>query len=150
MSKVNRFSLEERDNYQNRKVIYDKDVDSDIELNNIYPIIDLLNKLDKQTVELKKQLEEKEKTIQGLIKSQEFLERSCSYQMLLDTQKENILLKQQLKSQPSEIVEKIKKQLIKRLNTIAGYGRMTIDGLSFFIETEFVSDLDDILKEYQK
>ena len=150
MSKVNRFSLEERDNYQNSKVIYDKDTGSDIELNNIYPIIDLLNKLDKQTVELKKQLEEKEKTIQGLIKSQEFLERSCSYQMLLDTQKENVLLKQQLKSQPTEIVEKIKKQLIKRLNTIAGYGRMTIDELSFFIETEFGSDLDDILKEYQK
>ena len=150
MSRINRFSLEERDNYQNRKVIYDKDTDSDIELNNIYSIIDLLNKLDKQIVELKKQLEEKEKTIQGLIKAQEFLERSCSYQMLLDTQKENILLKQQLKSQPTEIVEKIKKQLIKRLNTIAGYGRMTIDELSFFIETEFVSDLDDILKEYQK
>lgn len=56
MSKVNRFSLEERDNYQNPKVIYDKDTDSDIELNNIYPIIDLLNKLDEQIVELKKQL----------------------------------------------------------------------------------------------
>ena len=57
MSKVNRFSLEERDNYQNHKVIYDKDTGSDIELNNIYPIINLLNKLDKQIVELKKQLE---------------------------------------------------------------------------------------------
>ena len=53
MSKVNRFSLEERYNYQIRKVIYDKDVDSDIELNNIYPIINLLNKLDKQIEELK-------------------------------------------------------------------------------------------------
>ena len=59
MSKVNRFSLEERYNYQIRKVIYDKDNDSDIELNNIYPIIDLLNKLDKQIIEFKKQLEEK-------------------------------------------------------------------------------------------
>ena len=29
MSKVNRFSLEERYGYQNRKVIYDKDVDND-------------------------------------------------------------------------------------------------------------------------
>lgn len=61
MSKVNRFSLEERYNYQIRKVIYDKDNDSDIELNNIYPIIDLLNKLDKQIEEFKKQLEEKKK-----------------------------------------------------------------------------------------
>lgn len=59
-------------------------------------------------------------------------------------------LKQQLKSQPAEIVEKIKKQLIKRLNTIAGYGKMTTDELSFFIENEFGSDLDTILKEYQK
>lgn len=57
-------------------------------------------------------------------------------------------LTQQLKSQPAEIVEKIKEQLIKRLNTIAGYGRMTTDELSFFIETEFGSDLDTILKEY--
>ena len=56
----------------------------------------------------------------------------------------------QLKSQPAEIVEKIKEQLIKRLNTIAGYGRMTTDELSFLIETEFGSDLDTILKEYKK
>lgn len=58
-------------------------------------------------------------------------------------------LQKQLKSQPAEIVEKIKEQLIKRLNTIAGYGRMTTDELSFLIETEFGSDLDTILKEYQ-
>ena len=58
--KVKRFSLEERYGYQNRNVIYDKDVDNDIELNNIYPIINLLNKLDKQIIKLKKQLEEKE------------------------------------------------------------------------------------------
>ena len=37
MSKVKRFSLEERYGYQNRKVIYDKNADNDIELNNIYP-----------------------------------------------------------------------------------------------------------------
>lgn len=110
MSKVKRFSLEERYGYQNRKVIYDKNADNDIELNSIYPIIDLLNKYDKQIAELQKQL----------------------------------------KDQPSEIVEKIKEQLIKRLNTIAGYGRMTTDELSFLIETEFGSDLDTILKEYQK
>lgn len=59
-------------------------------------------------------------------------------------------LQQELKSQPAEIVEKIKEQLIKRLNIIAGYGKMTTDELSFFIETEFGSDLDTILKEYQK
>lgn len=57
MDKVNRFSLEERYGYQNRKVIYDKDTDNDIELSNIYPIIELLNKCDKQITDLKKQLE---------------------------------------------------------------------------------------------
>lgn len=142
MSKINRFSLEERYDYQNRKVIYDKDADSDVELNNIYLIIDLLNKLDKQTIELQKQLEEKEKEIRQLDNEKGML---LNNSMKLLKEKDD-----KLKSQPKEIVEKIKKQLIKRLNTIAGYGRMTIDGLSFFIETEFVSDLDDILKEYQK
>lgn len=60
MNKVKRFSLEERYDYQNRKVIYDKDADDDIELNNIYPIIDLLNKYDKQIAELQKQLKASE------------------------------------------------------------------------------------------
>lgn len=71
MSKVNRFSLEERYGYQNRKVIYDKNADNDIELNSIYPIIDLLNKYDKQITELKKQLEEKEKDNQNYKKTNE-------------------------------------------------------------------------------
>lgn len=56
-------------------------------------------------------------------------------------------IKQQVRK---EVCEKIKEQLIKRLNIIAGYGKMTTDELSFFIETEFGSDLDTILKEYQK
>lgn len=57
MSKVNRFSLEERYGYQNRKVIYDKNTDNDIELNNIYPIIDLFNQLDEQIADLQHRLE---------------------------------------------------------------------------------------------
>lgn len=56
MSKVKRFSLEERYGYQNRKVIYDKNADSDIELNNIYPIIDLFNQLDEQIADLQHKL----------------------------------------------------------------------------------------------
>lgn len=126
-------------------------------------------------IELQKQLEEKTKTIVGLIEEQKNIENSASYQMFLDIQKqleekEKLLqygtteikkLQKRIsdiverdeklfKSQPAEIVEKIKKQLIKRLNTIAGYGKMTTDELSFFIENEFGSDLDTILKEYQK
>lgn len=56
MSKVKRFSLEERYGYQNRKVIYDKNADNDIELNSIYPIIDLLNQLDEQISDLQHRL----------------------------------------------------------------------------------------------
>ena len=56
MSNVKRFSLEERYGYQNRKVIYDKNTDNDIELNNIYPIIDLFNQLDEQISNLQHKL----------------------------------------------------------------------------------------------
>lgn len=63
MSKVKRFSLEERYDYQNRKVIYDKNTDNDIELNNIYPIIDLINQLDEQISDLRHRLEVAEKAL---------------------------------------------------------------------------------------
>ena len=62
MSKVKRFSLEERYGYQNRKVIYDKNADNDIELNNIYPIIGLLNQFYKQIADLQHRLEVAERT----------------------------------------------------------------------------------------
>ena len=64
MSKVKRFSLEERYRYQNRKVIYDKNADNDIELNNIYPIIDLFNQLDEQISDLQHRLEVADKALE--------------------------------------------------------------------------------------
>lgn len=64
MNKVKRFSLEERYGYQNRKVIYDKNTDNDIELNNIYPIIDLFNQLDEQIADLQHRLEVAEKALE--------------------------------------------------------------------------------------
>ena len=64
MSKVKRFSLEERYGYQNRKVIYDKNANNDIELNNIYPIIDLLNQLDEQISDLQHRLEVADKALE--------------------------------------------------------------------------------------
>lgn len=64
MSKVKRFSLEERYGYQNRKVIYDKKSDNDIELNNIYPIIDLFNQLDEQIADLQHRLKVMEKALE--------------------------------------------------------------------------------------
>lgn len=99
---------------------------------------------DSQIAELQKQLEEKEKTIQGLIEAQKYLERSCSYQMLLDTQKENILLKMQLKSQPAEIVEKIKGRFLATCRIEQGNDEMIA---SF---QTFNRCLDTIFKEYQK
>ena len=64
MNKVKRFSLEERYGYQNRKVIYDKNADNDIELNNIYLIIDLFNQLDEQIADLQHRLEVAEKALE--------------------------------------------------------------------------------------
>lgn len=107
---------------------------------------------DRKIAELQKQLEEKEKKIEKL---RECLSQ-CDSDRKFEQEKKNLAFKElrerseQLRSQPAEIVEKIKEQLIKRLNTIAGYGRMTTDELSFLIEAEFGSDLDTILKEYQK
>ena len=184
MSKVNRFSLEERDNYQNRKVIYDKDVDSDIELNNIYPIIDLLNKLDKQIAELKKQLEEKEKDNQFLKKMyisektkndnyhtekygldipvQELRkiklnpkEKEIYYKGFDKCERQFAThiaeLQQQLKSQPTEIVEKIKKQIFNHFNVSNMEEYESLSMLDSLLTADVVAYmLDDILKEYQK
>ena len=109
-------------------------------------LVNSLAEKDRQITELKKQLEEKEKTIQGLIEAQKNLEESASYQMLLDTQKENILLKMQLHSQPAEIVENIRKSIhyypIALLDSDKEPKMKTL-GISKEV-------LDTILKEYQK
>ena len=47
-----------------------------------------LKEKDQQIAELQKQLEEKDKTIQGLIEAQKYLEESASYQMFLDIQRQ--------------------------------------------------------------
>lgn len=142
MRKVKRFSLEERYGYQNRKVIYDKNADYDIELNNIYPIIDLLNQLDEQIADLQKQLKEKEKyTYTG----KEVGEIERKYDEKIDT------LEQQLKSQPAEIVEKIKEQIFNHFNVknIEEYERLSL--LNALFTADAVAEiLDTILKEYQK
>ena len=106
-------------------------------------LVNSLAEKDRQITELKKQLEEKDKTIQGLIETQKYLEKSASYQIFLDIQKENILLKMQLQSQPAEIVEKIK-------NYKGEYFEWKIGDKIYpaFKITE--EDLDTILKECQK
>ena len=72
MSKVKRFSLEERYGYQNRKVIYDKNADNDIELNNIYPIIDLINQLDEQISDLQHRLEVADKALELAVETMRY------------------------------------------------------------------------------
>lgn len=61
----------------------------------------IIRSLTDKVTELQKQLEETKQT--------------GSYQVMLMCQKENILLKQQLKSQPKEIVEKIKSEIYTRM-----------------------------------
>lgn len=51
-------------------------------------LLQLNNESNKEIAELKRQLEEKTKTIQGLVEAQKHLEESCSYQMFLDIQKQ--------------------------------------------------------------
>ena len=85
---------------------------------------------DSQIAELQKQLEETKQT--------------GSYQVMLMCQKENILLKQQLKSQPKEIIEKIKGQLLA-ICQIGQYHRSDKMIMNF---QAFNNVLDTILKKY--
>lgn len=64
----------------------------------------IIRNLTDKIAELQKQLEETKQT--------------GSYQVMLMCQKENILLKQQLKNQPKEIIEKIKKWGQKHYNWV--------------------------------
>lgn len=125
--------------------------------------MEIINNLLEENEQLKLQLKEKERLIERLqgvidkLRDKKFAGKTlveavnAVYEPLFKNKCDEVEeIKQQLKNQPAEIVEKIKQQLIKRLNTIAGYGRMTTDELSFLIETEFGSDLDNILKEYRK
>ena len=84
---------------------------------------------DSQIAELQKQLEETKQT--------------GSYQVMLMCQKENILLKQQLKSQPAEIVEEIRKELGLKLKYKPN------DEVSILKICNQINEvLDTILKEY--
>ena len=143
-----------------------------------------LKEKDQQISELQKQLDEKTKTIEGLMEEQKNIENSASYQMFLDCQKqleekekelreirvenytiksyrdflgnkcknlikENKKLKQQLRSQPAEIVEKIKKEFQKHL--IDWYEDEENINNELYIDADWVWEvLDTILKEYQK
>ena len=106
-------------------------------------LVNSLAEKDKQIVELKKQLEEKEKELKEIrvenytIKSyRDFLNNQCKNLI-----KENKKLNRQLKSQPAEIVEKIKGIAIIDVEEYSN------DPILYKITEE---GLDTILKDYQK
>ena len=99
-----------------------------------------IKSLHKQIAELKKQLKEKEKyTYTG----KEVGEIERKYDEKIDT------LEQQLKSQPAEIVEKIKEQIFNHFNVknIEEYERLSLPN-ALFTADAVIEMLDTILKEY--
>ena len=98
-----------------------------------------ISKLNQQIAELQKQLEEKYADIIALDTD------NYSFKQQIDN------LRQQLKNQPAEIVEKIKEQIFNHFNVknMEEYENLSlIDGL--FTADAVIDMLDDILKEYQK
>ena len=102
-----------------------------------------IKSLHKQIAELQKQLEEKERLLQyGKTEIKNLHKR------INDIVKRDEKL---FKSQPAEIVEKIKEQIFNHFNVknMEEYENLSlIDGL--FTADAVIDMLDDILKEYQK
>ena len=116
MSKVKRFSLEERYGYQNRKVIYDKDTDNDIELNNIYPIIDLLNQLDERISYLQHRLEVAEKALNKM--SNYAINDNDLYDLVSDFYIENERYKYHFGIDTYDVVDYFEEQAEKELRSM--------------------------------
>lgn len=102
-----------------------------------------INKLQQQIAQLKKQLEEKDKEIETKNSINNLYKATVSLRDndFKDLVYENNSLKQQLKSQPAEIVEKIKEIAIIDVEEYSN------DPILYKITEE---ELDTILKEYQK
>lgn len=100
-------------------------------------LVNSLAEKDRQIAELQKQLEEKEKIIQ----MQQNIKRYDIGEILT----ENIKLKQQLQSQPAEIVEKIRQLLGLKLEYKHNENVPILK-----ICNQINEVLDTILKEYQK
>lgn len=101
-----------------------------------------IKSLHKQIAELQKQLEGKDKyTYTG----KEVGEIERKYDEKIDT------LEQKLKSQPAEIVEKIKEQIFNHFNVknIEEYERLSLPN-ALFTADAVAEILDTILKDYQK
>lgn len=138
-------------------------------------LIDTMRYEDPKIDELQKQLEEKDKTIQGLIEAQKYLENSASYQMFLDCQKQleetridlslarneintlknNLNISQEhkkiIEEQYFEKCKQLKSQPAEIVEKINGeiYTRMVVESK----ETKYTDInliLDNILKQSQK
>ena len=131
--------MEEKERYGCRYIRGEFDVFIDNETDKyltIQEVKHLLNQQDKRINDTEAQNKRVLEKLDLIVKSNQELE------------KENQQLKQQLHELPKKIVEDCKMALIKRINIISGYGRMTIDEQSFFLENEYGKDLDTILKKY--
>lgn len=119
----------------------------------------IVRSLTNKIAELQKQLEEKEKDIERLqgvidkLRDKKFAGKTlveavnAVYEPLFKNKCDEVEeIKQQLKNQPAEIVEKIKKELGFIVN---GKERIVCDG-SMTGDKYIVAVLDTILKEYQK
>lgn len=116
-------------------------------------LVNSLAEKDKKIAELQKQLKEKEKKIEKL---REGLSQ-CEADRKSEQEKKNLAFKElrerseQLKTQPSEIVEKIKEQIFNHFNVknIEEYERLSLPN-ALFTADAVAEMLDTILKEYQK
>lgn len=109
-----------------------------------------IKSLHKQIAELKKQLKEKEEEIEtkNIINNLYKTTVSLRDNDFKDLVYENNSLKQQLKSQPVEIIDEIKKQMdARKLEYISYLTKKHCYGLRIHRIFEI---LDDFLKEYQK
>ena len=99
----------------------------------------IIRSLTNKIAELQKQLEEKNADIIALDTD------NYSFKQQIDN------LRQQLKTQPAEIVEKIKKQIFNHFNVknMEEYENLSLID-SLFTADAVIEMLDTILKEYQK
>ena len=136
--------MEEKERFElfGKHCIKDNNPDARPQLLDAYVACVILNEQYKHIKDLEAKLEEKEKyTYTG----KEVGEIERKYDEKIDT------LEQKLKSQPVEIMEKIKEQIFNHFNVknIEEYERLSLPN-ALFTADAVAEILDAILKEYQK
>lgn len=157
--------MEEKERYEYYKgttEIFDNELDNIVEdvvdrLNtqdyNKRELLKVKQNQDQQIAELQKQLEEKDKEIEDLKRKVNYAVddlRNTGMRFELETFRAD-RLQDELKSQPAEIVEKIRKQIFNHFNVNNMEEYESLSMLDSLFTADAVTDmLDDILKEYQK